>query len=78
LKTLNGLIKEEVKAKSILYAALAKGETAGFLEQAPQASDVFSMKFGGCIYSDTSFRAEMYSTQHWSRAWQAGHTSLQS
>ena len=76
-KTLNGLVMEKVKAKRILYAALAKGETTGFLEQATQASDIFSMKFGGCINSDTSFRAEMYSTQHWSKAWQAGHTWLQ-
>jgi hypothetical protein len=45
-KTLTGLVKEKVKAKKIFEEAVAKGETAGLLEQAPEASDVFSTKLG--------------------------------
>jgi hypothetical protein len=45
-KVLQGLVKEKVKAKQIFDDAVAKGETAGLLEQAPQASDVFSTKLG--------------------------------
>ena len=45
-KTLTGLVKEKLEAKRIFEDAVAKGETAGFLEQAPQASDVFSTKLG--------------------------------
>jgi hypothetical protein len=45
-KVLQGLVKEKVKAKQIFDDAVAKGETAGLLEQAPQSSDVFSTKLG--------------------------------
>lgn len=45
-KVLRGLVKEKVKAKAIYDDAVAKGETAGLLEQAPQSSDVFSTKLG--------------------------------
>ena len=45
-KILRGLVKEKVKAKKIFDEAVAKGETAGLLEQAPEASDVFSTKLG--------------------------------
>jgi hypothetical protein len=45
-KVLRGLVKEKVKAKRIFDDAVAKGETAGLLEQAPEASDVFSTKLG--------------------------------
>jgi hypothetical protein len=45
-KVLRGLVKEKVKAKQIFDEAVAKGETAGLLEQAPEASDVFSTKLG--------------------------------
>ncbi|TVY40002.1 von Willebrand factor A domain-containing protein 5A [Lachnellula subtilissima] len=45
-KVLTGLVKEKVKAKAIFDEAVAKGETAGLLEQAPDSSDVFSTKLG--------------------------------
>jgi hypothetical protein len=45
-KVLRGLVKEKQKAKQIFDDAVAKGETAGLLEQAPEASDVFSTKLG--------------------------------
>lgn len=45
-RILTGLVKEKVKAKEIFDEAVAKGETAGLLEQAPDASDVFSTKLG--------------------------------
>jgi len=45
-KILRGLVKEKVKAKQIFNDAVVKGETAGLLEQAPEASDVFSTKLG--------------------------------
>ncbi|TVY80474.1 von Willebrand factor A domain-containing protein 5A [Lachnellula suecica] len=45
-KVLRGLVKEKVKAKEIFDEAVAKGETAGLLEQAPESSDVFSTKLG--------------------------------
>lgn len=43
---LRGLVKEKIKAKEIFDQAVAKGETAGLLEQAPESSDVFSTKLG--------------------------------
>lgn len=45
-RILTGLVKEKVKAEEIFDQAVAKGETAGLLEQAPEASDVFSTKLG--------------------------------
>jgi hypothetical protein len=45
-KILTGLVKEKVKAKNIFDEAVAKGETAGLLEQAPESADVFSTKLG--------------------------------
>ncbi|KAF4635477.1 hypothetical protein G7Y89_g2626 [Cudoniella acicularis] len=45
-KVLRGLVKEKVKAKQIFDDAVAKGETAGLLTQADEASDVFSTKLG--------------------------------
>jgi hypothetical protein len=45
-RILTGLVKEKSKAKKIFDKAVAKGETAGLLEQAPEASDVFSTKLG--------------------------------
>lgn len=46
---LHGLVKEKVKAKAIFDEAVAKGETAGLLEQAPESSDVFSTKLGNIL-----------------------------
>ncbi|CZT12887.1 related to Vault poly[ADP-ribose] polymerase [Rhynchosporium agropyri] len=45
-KILRGLVKEKFKAKAIFDSAVARGETAGFLEQSPEASDMFSTKLG--------------------------------
>ncbi|CZR66493.1 related to Vault poly[ADP-ribose] polymerase [Phialocephala subalpina] len=45
-KVLTGLVKEKAKAKEIFDQAVSRGETAGLLEQAPEASDVFSTKLG--------------------------------
>lgn len=45
-KVLTGIVKEKYKAKKIYDDAVAKGQTAGLLEQAPEASDVFSTKLG--------------------------------
>lgn len=45
-KTLKGLVKEKARAKKIFDEAVAKGETVGLLEQAMEASDVFSTKLG--------------------------------
>ncbi|KAH8600976.1 von Willebrand factor type A domain-containing protein [Bisporella sp. PMI_857] len=45
-KTLTGVVKEKRKAKKIFDDAVAKGETAGLLEQEPQASDVWSTALG--------------------------------
>ncbi len=45
-KVLTGLVKEKEKAKEIFDQAVAKGEVAGLLEQAPESSDIFSTKLG--------------------------------
>jgi Vault protein inter-alpha-trypsin domain/von Willebrand factor type A domain len=45
-RVLRGLVKEKQKAKKIFDEAVSRGETAGLLEQAPEASDVFSTKLG--------------------------------
>ncbi|MAD85570.1 MAG: hypothetical protein CL912_21630 [Deltaproteobacteria bacterium] len=45
-KILRGLVKEKAKAQEIFDKAVAKGETAGLLQQAPEASDMFSTKLG--------------------------------
>lgn len=45
-KVYTGLVKEKAKAKEIFDQAVAKGETAGLLQQAPEASDIFSTKLG--------------------------------
>ncbi|KAK0102766.1 hypothetical protein ONS95_006363 [Cadophora gregata] len=45
-KVLRGLVKEKAKAQEIFDKAVAKGETAGLLQQAPEAADMFSTKLG--------------------------------
>ncbi|MCJ1410397.1 hypothetical protein MMC19_004482 [Ptychographa xylographoides] len=45
-RTLRGLVKEKNQAKTIYRDAVARGETAGLLEQSIDASDVFSTKLG--------------------------------
>lgn len=45
-RTLRGVVKEKNKAKKVYDEAVARGETAGLMEQLPEASDVFSTKLG--------------------------------
>ncbi|KAL8803861.1 MAG: hypothetical protein Q9182_002917 [Xanthomendoza sp. 2 TL-2023] len=45
-RLLRGIVKEKNQAKATFDAALSRGETAGLLEQLPQASDVFSTRLG--------------------------------
>ncbi|KAL8873232.1 MAG: hypothetical protein Q9174_001264 [Haloplaca sp. 1 TL-2023] len=45
-RVLRGLVKERSQAKATYDAAVSRGETAGLLEQLPQASDVFSTRLG--------------------------------
>ncbi|PVH79282.1 hypothetical protein DL98DRAFT_420708 [Cadophora sp. DSE1049] len=45
-KVLRGVVKEKAKAQEMFDKAVAKGETAGLLRQAPEASDMFSTKLG--------------------------------
>ena len=45
-RVLRGLVKEKKKAKEIFDDAVSKGETAGLLERAEEAADVFSTKLG--------------------------------
>ncbi|MCJ1472234.1 hypothetical protein MMC13_000881 [Lambiella insularis] len=45
-RTLYGVVKEKTKARAVYNDAVAKGETAGLLEQYAEASDVFVTKLG--------------------------------
>ncbi|KAL8733083.1 MAG: hypothetical protein Q9181_003704 [Wetmoreana brouardii] len=45
-RVLRGLVKERSQAKATFDAAVSRGETAGLLEQFPEASDVFSTRLG--------------------------------
>ncbi|KIV83556.1 hypothetical protein PV11_05574 [Exophiala sideris] len=45
-KTIVGMVKEKQQAKTEYREALARGETAGLLEQLPDASDVFTTSLG--------------------------------
>ncbi len=45
-RVLHGLVKEKNKARAVYQEAVSRGETAGLLEQLPEAADVFSTKLG--------------------------------
>ncbi|KAL8777663.1 MAG: hypothetical protein Q9213_007762 [Squamulea squamosa] len=45
-RVLRGVVKERSQAKSTYDSAVSRGETAGLLEQLPEASDVFSTRLG--------------------------------
>lgn len=45
-RLLQGVVKERSKAKATFDAAVSRGESAGLLEQLPEASDVFSTRLG--------------------------------
>jgi hypothetical protein len=63
-RVLTGLVKEKAKAKAIYDRAVARGEIAGVLEQALQASDVFSTKLGNippneCVIVQITYVGEL-------------------
>ena len=45
-RTIVGEVKEKEKANEVFRSAIARGETAGLLEQLPEASDVFTTTIG--------------------------------
>ncbi|KAL8681894.1 MAG: hypothetical protein Q9224_006818, partial [Gallowayella concinna] len=45
-RVLRGIVKERSQAKATYDSAVSRGETAGLLEQLPEASDVFSTRLG--------------------------------
>ena len=45
-KVLEGIVKEKQQARTEYEEAVVRGETAGLLEQLPEASDVFTTKVG--------------------------------
>ena len=45
-RTIHGEVKEKEKARAVFQEAVARGETAGLLEQLPEASDVFTTTVG--------------------------------
>ncbi|KAI9787082.1 MAG: hypothetical protein M1839_003317 [Geoglossum umbratile] len=45
-RIIRGVVKEKAKAKAVYEDAVARGETAGLLEQLPESSDVFTTKIG--------------------------------
>ena len=53
LKTLRGLVHAKAKAQAIFDEAVSKGDTAGLLEQAVEASDVFSTSLGNIPARET-------------------------
>ena len=53
LKTLRGLVHAKAKAKAIYDEAVSKGDMAGLLEQAVEASDVFSTSLGNIPARET-------------------------
>ncbi|KAI9667016.1 MAG: hypothetical protein M1829_005623 [Trizodia sp. TS-e1964] len=54
-RLIKGVVKEKNKAKAIYDEAVARGETAGFLQQLPEASDVFSTTIGNIPANETLF-----------------------
>jgi Vault protein inter-alpha-trypsin domain/von Willebrand factor type A domain len=45
-RIIRGVVKEKAKAKAVYEQAVARGETAGLLEQLLESSDVFTTKIG--------------------------------
>jgi hypothetical protein len=52
-RVLRGLVKEKEKARKVFEEAVTRGETAGLLEQTPEASDVFATKLGNVRAGET-------------------------
>jgi hypothetical protein len=52
-RVLRGLVKEKEKARKVFDEAVKRGETAGLLEQMPEASDVFATKLGNVREGET-------------------------
>ena len=67
-KTLTGLVKEKHMAKKTFDDAVAKGQTAGLLQQTPQASDVWATKIGNIpigqsVVVETTYIGELKHTE---------------
>ncbi|KAL9019182.1 MAG: hypothetical protein Q9185_003563 [Variospora sp. 1 TL-2023] len=63
-RLLRGVVKERSQAKATFDRALSRGETAGYLEQLPEASDVFSTRLGnipanGEVHVDITYVGEL-------------------
>jgi hypothetical protein len=59
-----GLIKDRKKAEAIFDAAVAEGDNAGLLTQAPEASDVFTTRIGNVqarerIFTEITYIGEL-------------------
>lgn len=51
--TIHGVVKERKQARAEYNEAVSKGETAGLLEQLPEASDVFTTSIGNIAPAET-------------------------
>lgn len=63
-RVLRGVVKERSQAKATFDQAVSRGETAGYLEQSPDASDVFSTRLGNIpanesIHVDITYVGEL-------------------
>ncbi|MCJ1320759.1 hypothetical protein MMC15_006100 [Xylographa vitiligo] len=52
-RLLRGIVKEKNAARTTYHEAIARGETAGLLEQLPEASDTFTTKLGNVPAGET-------------------------
>lgn len=52
-RVLKGVVKEKNKAKAVYDQAVARGESAGLLQQLPESSDVFSTQLGNIPAGET-------------------------
>ncbi len=57
-RVIRGVVKERAEAKQTFQAAVARGETAGLLEQLPEASDVFTTTIGN-VPADATLKVEI-------------------
>ena len=52
-RRIHGVVKEKNQARAVYDAAVAKGETAGLLQQVPEASDAFTVNVGNIPAKET-------------------------
>ncbi|KAK3298770.1 von Willebrand factor type A domain-containing protein [Chaetomium fimeti] len=57
-RVIRGVVKERAEAKQTYQAAVDRGETAGLLEQLPEASDVFTTTVGN-VPADATLKVEI-------------------